>query len=74
MADKKRARQQRTNVNGQEEMCSALWDFAREVIALGDRQSFTDSKRPIGDGQLDAVGRAMERIASGYGYRLVEIQ
>lgn len=67
-------RQQRSNYNGQEEMCSALWEFAAEVIALDGKHSFVDREHHMTKGQSDAIDKAMERISKGYGYRLLEIQ
>lgn len=50
-------RQKRSNYNGQEEMCSALWDYARDVLNLGVNHSFLDSRNNVSDAQLAAVGR-----------------
>lgn len=83
----KKTRLKRSSYDGQEETCTALWDFARDVIALGEKQSFSDRRvenvngkeysigtRPCSTEQLAAVRKAMERISMGYGYRLLEIQ
>lgn len=73
-AERGKKRQQRSNVNGQEEMVEALWDFAAEVVALGDDHSFGKLDTPVSDRQMTAIRNAMERISAGYGYRIVEIQ
>lgn len=70
----KKKRQQRSNYEGQEEMCAALWDFAREVEGMKGDTSFSDRGHAITDEQHAAIVRAMERISAGYGYRLLSIQ
>lgn len=85
----KKGRQQRSNIDAQEELCSALWDFARDVercvkagatFQVKERVPNPMGGEPIGvmgtttNGQLEAVSTAMARISKGYGYRLLEIQ
>lgn len=85
----KAKRRQRSNIDGQEEMVSALWDFAREVercVKAGATFTPTEYvKHPLNqksiaimgvctDEQLMAICKTMERISTGYGYRIVEIQ
>lgn len=74
----KKQRLQRSSINGQEETCSALWEFARDVLDLDGHHSFQNERRgehkPATNAQLAAIRKAMSRISEGYGYRLVEIQ
>lgn len=72
-------RRQRSNIAGQEEMVSALWALAQEVEDIVKRgNSFKPAQGGevrISDPQMiPAIGAAMERIAQGFGYRIVEIQ
>lgn len=74
-----RKRQKRSNVNGQEEMVSALYDFAATVEGMVRERGHSWKHRPDGTlltspEHLDAIGVAMDRIATGFGYRIVEIQ
>lgn len=73
----KQKRRQRSNLNGQEEMVDALYDFARDVediVANGGSFKKVNGGVHVSKAHLDAVGKAMERIAQGFGYRIVGIQ
>lgn len=70
-------RRQRSNYKGQEAMCDALWEFAREAErSVKAGETFERDKNGWSHPtvrQLTAISQAMERIATGFGYRLLNI-
>jgi len=74
-----KTRRKRSNIDGQEEMVAALWDFAAAVETAVKDGTATWLKDASGAYRADneetrPIGVAMQRIADGFGYRLLEIQ
>ena len=63
-------RRQRTNVERQEEIVSVLWDFAHDLQTLPLESTSSNGTKV----NIDAVGKALEKIMQTFGYGVVEIQ
>ena len=76
MSAAKKKRRQRTNLDGQEELVSALYDFAAGVEhTIREGESWLPGQ-PIlmTEAKHRLIGEAMKRTMDGFGYRIVEIQ
>jgi hypothetical protein len=62
-----------TNIEAQEEVCAALWEFAR---AQKTRQpnAMCDTPGKEVTLNLEAVGEALETIMKAFGYSVVSIE
>lgn len=68
----KKPKKPKTNIEAQEEVVAALWQFARENRLFGEHEA-TDATTGMSI-NLDAVGKARERILAAFGYESVSIQ
>jgi len=74
-----RIRPRHTHLDAQEEMVTALWEFAQAVErTIREGETWEPAANGIGATMTDAkhrcLGEAMERISAGYGFHLVSIQ
>lgn len=63
------------NINKQEEMVSALWDFAKELQQSKNKSAASVDKNGYKTKMdLTVMRRAMERIAKNFNLEIQEIQ
>lgn len=63
------------NINKQEELVSALWDFARELQYSTDKTAKSTNKDGIEtEMDLSVMRKAMERIAKNFNLEIQAVQ
>lgn len=64
----------RTNIDKQERVVSALWEFARDIQKRPDEGCVATASKDGTKLSLDHVGKAMREILDAFGYDVLEVQ
>jgi len=67
-------RRRRTNIDKQERVVSALWEFARNIQQNPDKGCVATAVESGTKLSLDHAGKAMQEILDAFGYDVLEVQ